>query len=237
MPECKECIASGQQAKRCFHAAHDAGHDFTLQGLALDATDTEASRSNALNLAKDGLVYDLDASCAVKRGQNSNQTDVFPPPLHATSRNPNPPLLTTLVLENITYTHRAAILHFGTLFFMVSGYCNDMNCSDALPFKFQYLTHSHVQFYPRARWEKLRRVDKKVSSSFLGFLDNHSFFFVHLGPQIQHRHRIYICVPCSCFPVAGPSLPGKISYPLLRNWASILAAHLGDLALRLPNSA
>jgi hypothetical protein len=123
MPECKECIASGKQAQHCHHAAQAAGHDFTLQGLALDATNLEAAQPKASQLAKDGLVYDLDTSCTIRRGQTSNQTPVFPPMLCPTLQNPNPPLLTTLHLEKITYTHRAIILHFGTLFFMVIRLC------------------------------------------------------------------------------------------------------------------
>ncbi|KAJ7936325.1 hypothetical protein B0H13DRAFT_1496400, partial [Mycena leptocephala] len=59
---------------------------------------------------------------------------------------PDPPSLSTLALEKITYTHRAIILHFGTLFFM-----------------FQYLTHTSVQFYPREIWERsIRNVSKNV---------------------------------------------------------------------------
>ncbi|KAJ7913121.1 hypothetical protein B0H13DRAFT_1612889, partial [Mycena leptocephala] len=81
---------------------------------------------------KEGLVYDLDAHCTVKRGQNHHQTAVYPPTLCVTPENPDPPSLSTLALERITYTHRAIILHFGTLSLWY----------------FQYLTHTSVQFYP-----------------------------------------------------------------------------------------
>ncbi|KAJ7454584.1 hypothetical protein B0H11DRAFT_2069106 [Mycena galericulata] len=137
MPESRECTASGMQAQMTFESAKAAGASFVLEKMALDATKAEAKRSNAPREAKEGLVYDLDAKCTIKRGQNRNQTDVFPPTLRITASNPNPPSLNTLVLEKITYTHRALILHFGNLFFML-----------------QYLTHTHVQFYSRDHWEK-----------------------------------------------------------------------------------
>lgn len=122
MPEALECEAAGQQAEKSFNAAQDTGHQFVLQKIAVDATKAEAARRDASQEAKEGLVYDLDATSTVKRGQNYHQTDVYPPTLRATADNPYPSPLSTLVLEKITYTNRAMILHFGTLFFMVGFY-------------------------------------------------------------------------------------------------------------------
>ncbi|KAJ7916466.1 hypothetical protein B0H13DRAFT_1871094 [Mycena leptocephala] len=114
-----ECAASGKHAQ-CIHEAEKAaGNKFILESLAIDATEAEAARPGASKEAKEGLVYDLDAHCTVKRGQNHHQTAVYPPTLRITPENPHPPSLSTLALENITYTHRAIILHFGTLVFMV----------------------------------------------------------------------------------------------------------------------
>lgn len=53
--------------------------------------------------------------------QNKRQTHVYLPTLRATAENPNPPALSTLVLDKITYTHLAIVLHFGTFFLMVGG--------------------------------------------------------------------------------------------------------------------
>ncbi|KAJ7703565.1 hypothetical protein B0H17DRAFT_1127191 [Mycena rosella] len=75
-------------------------------------------RAKILLEAKQGLAYLHDSSSMVKRGQTSNQTDVFLLMLRVSATNPEPPPITSLVLEKITYTHRALILHFGTLFFM-----------------------------------------------------------------------------------------------------------------------
>lgn len=120
MPETRECTASGKQAQDTFETQKAAGNPFILEGIALDATEAEAARPGASKEAKEGLVYNLDAHSTVKRGQNKHQTDVYPPTLRATAQNPHPPALNTLALQKITYTNRAMILHFGTLFFMVS---------------------------------------------------------------------------------------------------------------------
>ncbi|KAF8153547.1 hypothetical protein K438DRAFT_1987680 [Mycena galopus ATCC 62051] len=140
MPETRETTGSGKQAQMEYQTAKAAGASFVLENIAVDATKAEAKRSDASREAKDGLVYILDATSAIKRGQNHHQTHVYPPQLRVTTKNPDPPPLSTLVLEKITYTHRALILHFGTLFLMI-----------------QYLTHTSVQFYPRERWEKVRK--------------------------------------------------------------------------------
>ncbi|KAJ6623729.1 hypothetical protein B0H10DRAFT_2187011 [Mycena sp. CBHHK59/15] len=126
-----------EKANNGFKTAKATGASFILQGIAAEATKSEAGLCSASSEIKEGLVYDLDAYSTVKRGQNHHQTHIFPPTLHVTAQNTHPSPLTTLVLEKITYTNRALILHFGTLFFML-----------------QYLTHTSVQFYPREKWEK-----------------------------------------------------------------------------------
>ncbi|KAJ7429906.1 hypothetical protein B0H11DRAFT_2140501 [Mycena galericulata] len=152
MPETREGIASGMQAQEAFEMAKAAGHTFTLEGMAAEATKAEAKLFGASQEAKDGLVYNLDATSTVKRGQNHHQAPLFPPSLRVSPQNPYPPALNTLVLEKITYTNRALILHFGTLFFML-----------------QYLTHTSVQFYPREDWEmSIRNVDKTVRKFSVG---------------------------------------------------------------------
>ncbi|KAJ7807722.1 hypothetical protein B0H13DRAFT_1928863 [Mycena leptocephala] len=152
MPESREGTASRKQAQGGFEVAKAAGASFVLEDIAAEATKAEAKRANASKEAKEGLVYLLDPSSAIKRGQSRHQTYVFPPQLRVTAQNPNPPPLSTLVLEKITYTHRALILHFGTLFLML-----------------QYLTHTSVQFYPRERWEKsIRQVNKSVRKFSIG---------------------------------------------------------------------
>ncbi|KAJ7934473.1 hypothetical protein B0H13DRAFT_2305575 [Mycena leptocephala] len=152
MPECRECTASGKHAQ-CIHKTEKAaGNKFILESMAIDATEAEAARPGASKEAREGLVYDLNAHCTVKRGQNHHQTAVYPPTLRVTPENPHLPSLSTLALEKITYTHRAIILHFGTLFFM-----------------FQYLTHTSVQFYPRNIWDRsIRNVSKNVRTFKIG---------------------------------------------------------------------
>ncbi|KAJ7767758.1 hypothetical protein B0H16DRAFT_1453383 [Mycena metata] len=119
MSEALECEAVGQQAEKAFEAARKNGHRFVLQKIVVGATKAEAADPGAFREAKQGLVYDLNATSTVKRGQSHRQTDVHPPALRATADNPHPLLLSTLVLEKITYTNRGIVLHFGGLFFMV----------------------------------------------------------------------------------------------------------------------
>ncbi|KAF8198851.1 hypothetical protein K438DRAFT_1823834 [Mycena galopus ATCC 62051] len=152
MPETREAIASGMQAKSTYEAAKAAGASFVLQRIAVDATKSEANRSDASRQAKAGLVYDLKPTSSVKRGSNHNQTHVFPPQLRVTPQNPDPASISTLVLEDIMYTNRALILNFGSLFLML-----------------QYLTHTSVQFYPRDRWDNsICNVSKTVRKFSIG---------------------------------------------------------------------
>ncbi|KAK6974173.1 hypothetical protein R3P38DRAFT_3482982 [Favolaschia claudopus] len=152
MPEEREAAASGKQAQESFKAAREAGEDFVLEDIAVDATGKEALRPDAPERAKQGLVYCLDATSDIRRGQSKHQTEVYPPTLRATSDNPSPPSLSTLALEDVTYTHRALILHFSTLVCML-----------------QYLTHTSVQFYPRETWNNsIVNVSKSVRKFRIG---------------------------------------------------------------------
>ncbi|KAJ7136197.1 hypothetical protein C8R46DRAFT_1201332 [Mycena filopes] len=156
MPEGAECDISGQQAKRTFDAALESGHQFVLEGMFADATKSEANHPNAPPAVKDGLVYALDPSSTVKRGQNHHQNPIYPPQLRPTAQEPQPPSLSTLELQDISYTPRAVLLHFRGL-------------SGGLFFMLQYLTHTSVQFYPRKRWElSIRNVSKTVRKFSIG---------------------------------------------------------------------
>ncbi|KAJ7755876.1 hypothetical protein B0H16DRAFT_707212 [Mycena metata] len=119
MPETVECISSGLQAQNTFSAAKATGSPFNLEAIVVDATKREARATGAPAAAKQGLVYELDSRSTIKRGQKDNQSDVYPPALRTTASNPDPPSVNTLTLEVISYTNRALILNFGTLFFMV----------------------------------------------------------------------------------------------------------------------
>ncbi|KAJ7127476.1 hypothetical protein C8R46DRAFT_970612 [Mycena filopes] len=146
MPESNEGLSSGQQAKKSFDAAKEAGGDFTLERIMVDATKKEVGTGRVPPDAKEGLVYELDSHSTVQRGQTSQQNPVYPPSLRTTTQNPNPAPLSSLTLEDISYTNRAIVCHFGTQFFML-----------------QYLTHTSIQFYPRAVWERsIRKVSKDV---------------------------------------------------------------------------
>ncbi|KAK6996874.1 hypothetical protein R3P38DRAFT_1946623 [Favolaschia claudopus] len=152
MPEEREAAASGKQAQEAFNTAQEDGEDFVLEDIAVDATEKEAKRRDAPERAKEGLVYCLDATSSIKRGQSKHQTEVYPPTLRATPQNPTPPSLSTLVLQEVTYTHRALLLHFGTLVCML-----------------QYLTHTNVQFYPREMWNtSIMNVSKSVRKFHIG---------------------------------------------------------------------
>jgi hypothetical protein len=182
MPECRECTASGKHAQHTHETEKAAGNKFILESIAIDATEAEAARPGASKEAKEGLVYDLDAHCTVKRGQNHHQTAVYPPTLCVTPENPDPPSLSTLALEKITYTHRAIILHFGTLFFMVCLLYYVLDTHPKSLLKFQYLTHTSVQFYPREIWERsIWNVSKNVCFllSFPEITADKIFRFVH----------------------------------------------------------
>ncbi|KAJ6626246.1 hypothetical protein B0H10DRAFT_1999440 [Mycena sp. CBHHK59/15] len=152
MPEGRETTASGKSTQKGFETAKANGETFKLESIVVDATDSEAAAAGAPASVKEGLPHVLTPSSSVQRGQRSHQTSVYPLTFKPTSEKPNPPLLETLVLEKITYTHRALILHFNSILLMV-----------------QYLTHTSVQFYPRDRWESsVMKVDKKTHGFKIG---------------------------------------------------------------------
>ncbi|KAK7059527.1 hypothetical protein R3P38DRAFT_2495563 [Favolaschia claudopus] len=154
MPEEREAAASGKQAKESFKAAQEAGEDFVLEDIAVDATGKEALRPDAPERAKQGLVYCLDATSDIRRGQSKHRTEVYSPTLRATSDNPTPPSLSTLVLEDVTYTHRALILR---------------SFMSYLWLQLQCLTHTSVQFYPRETWnDSIVNVSKTVRKFRIG---------------------------------------------------------------------
>ncbi|KAJ6597394.1 hypothetical protein B0H10DRAFT_1941740 [Mycena sp. CBHHK59/15] len=147
MPKGQETIASGKSAQKGFETAKANGETFKLESIVVDATDSEAAPAGAPASVKEGLPRVLTPSSSVQRGQRSHQTSVYPPTFKPTSEKPNPALLETLVLEKITYTHRALTLHFNSILLMV-----------------QYLTHTSVQFYPRDRWESsVMKVEEKLT--------------------------------------------------------------------------
>ncbi|KAJ6624777.1 hypothetical protein B0H10DRAFT_2006050 [Mycena sp. CBHHK59/15] len=152
MPKGRETTASGKSTQKGFETAKANGETFKLESIVVDVTDSEAATAGAPASVKEGLPHVLTPSSSVQRGQRSHQTSVYPPTFKPTSEKPNPPLLETLVLEKIMYTHRALILHFNSILLMV-----------------QYLTHTSVQFYPRDRWESsVMKVDKKTHGFKIG---------------------------------------------------------------------
>ncbi|KAJ7664650.1 hypothetical protein DFH06DRAFT_985845 [Mycena polygramma] len=155
MPEARECIAAGKQTQEAFRLALANGETLTLEAMAIDATNTEAARAGACSEAREGLVYDLDHNCTVKRGQNSHQTSVYPPMLRPTVDNPNPRSLDTLVLTDHVVLLAATVIH-------------------THPLKLQYLTHTNAQPYPREWWESSVR---KVSKGVRGFKVGVAFIF------------------------------------------------------------
>ncbi|KAJ7731876.1 hypothetical protein B0H16DRAFT_1582755 [Mycena metata] len=200
MPEALECEAAGQQAEKSFNAAQDTGHQFVLQKIAVDATKAEAAR-----------LYDLDATSTVKRGQNYHQTDVYPPTLRATADNLYPSPLSTLVLEKITYTNRAMILHFGTLFFML-----------------QYLTHTSVQFYSRTQWERsIRNVNKEVRNFCIGVA------FIFESHVLAFPSRDLVFQPTWATSLSGFNIPPSI-YTSTNDYLGLVANWIEEL-LTKPN--
>ncbi|KAK7013537.1 hypothetical protein R3P38DRAFT_2546140 [Favolaschia claudopus] len=154
MPEEREAAASGKQAKESFKAAQEAGEDFVLEDIAVDATGKEALRPDAPERAKQGLVYCLDATSDIRRGQSKHRTEVYSPTLRATSDNPTPPSLSTLVLEDVTYTHRALTRR---------------SFMSYLWLQLQCLTHTSVQLYPRETWnDSIVNVSKTVRKFRIG---------------------------------------------------------------------
>ncbi|KAJ6590886.1 hypothetical protein B0H10DRAFT_2233459 [Mycena sp. CBHHK59/15] len=119
MPEGRETTVSGKSVQKGFETAKANGETFKLESIVVDATDSEAAPAGAPASVKEGLPRVLTPSSSVQRGQRSHQTSVYPPTFKPTSEKPNPPLLETLVLEKITYTHRALILHFNSILLMV----------------------------------------------------------------------------------------------------------------------
>ncbi|KAF8203455.1 hypothetical protein K438DRAFT_2015153 [Mycena galopus ATCC 62051] len=170
MPETRETTGSGKQAQMEYQTAKAAGASFVLENIAVDATKAEAKRSDASREAKDGLVYILDATSAIKRGQNHHQTHVYPPQLRVTTKNPDPPPLSTLVLEKITYTHRALILHFGTLFLMVRKF----NIGMALIFSDHVLAFPSIDLVFQPTWATSLddfNIPPNIYTSTVDFLD------------------------------------------------------------------
>ncbi|KAJ6607640.1 hypothetical protein B0H10DRAFT_1956080 [Mycena sp. CBHHK59/15] len=156
MPENREGTSSGMVAQNGLSTAQAAGADLTLVQIVCDATEKEAEAVDASDRARQGLPYELDATSTVVRGSLNQQTPVYPPFLKPPSEpyppTPYPATLKSLVLSGVESTHRALILHFGTLHLMV-----------------QYLTHTSVQCYSRERWEKsVMLVSKEVRKFHIG---------------------------------------------------------------------
>ncbi|KAJ7927920.1 hypothetical protein B0H13DRAFT_1598279 [Mycena leptocephala] len=128
----------------------------TVVKLVYDPSAAEAASANATELARQGLPCTLEPTADVFRGSLNQQTSIYPSVLKPLPTNyppvPYPPVLKSLVLSGVQSTHRALILNFSTLFLMV-----------------QYLTHTSVQWYTRARWEDaIMLVSKHVRKFHIG---------------------------------------------------------------------
>ncbi|KAF8884264.1 hypothetical protein CPB84DRAFT_1850684 [Gymnopilus junonius] len=114
---------------------------FVLLGLWADYSAAEVKWTGK---GKDGLVQKLDAMCTFKRGSKGCQTHIFPQGLHKTQAQKNPPSLNTLELKAIEHTSRVIFLMFGSMRLKVA-----------------YLTHTSIQWYKHAHWDKcIRHVSK-----------------------------------------------------------------------------
>jgi hypothetical protein len=109
MPEHRECTSH-----LCFflilYLSLKDSHSFVLQALWADASKEEEQSVGA----EDGHVFQLTPDCKIKHGTNHGQTPLYPQMLSKTKDRPNPPLLTTLELKDVSGTARAILLDFGS---------------------------------------------------------------------------------------------------------------------------
>ncbi|KAJ7726738.1 hypothetical protein B0H14DRAFT_3519017 [Mycena olivaceomarginata] len=131
------------KAKRLFESPmlqspnYDAGVHLAVEGIEIDASEKEAARFRKGHPARDGLPYEIESDCTVKRGINKAQSPVYPPMWRTTSKTKSATnLLQTLALKGLSYSYRALILDLGPLFLSI-----------------QWLTHTSVQMYPRSVYE------------------------------------------------------------------------------------
>ena len=120
MPEIRECFIHFKHAHHVLVEELGLGqhqdHDWTLQDLFADATDTEAGikksserHASLTDKHVDGFLDRLDESCTLKRGQTANQTRIWP------GTRKSPERLDCLVLHGLSYTPRSLILKFQKL--------------------------------------------------------------------------------------------------------------------------
>lgn len=111
----RECLAS-YLILLWFFLFHQGQTSFQLLGLWADATGAEEKR-----LARDKLVFRLDASCTIKRGTQNVQTSLWPPMWLKKRKESEPPSIQTLEWKGVATTSRAIILDLGALQLQVSG--------------------------------------------------------------------------------------------------------------------
>lgn len=77
MPEIKEGFAQGDMAED-FHQS-EPQEEQIIKAIYVDATNPEQGTHPEGSLAHSGQVYELQADSQIVRGQNDNQTLVYPP--------------------------------------------------------------------------------------------------------------------------------------------------------------
>ncbi|KDR72183.1 hypothetical protein GALMADRAFT_765703 [Galerina marginata CBS 339.88] len=167
MPEIRECIAHYLCMLWFFGFCLREKLDLQLLALWADASEKEEKK-----LAPDGLVYRLDASSTVVRGNANAQTSLWPGPFKKTKANPDPPSIRTLKLKGVSYSNRTIILDMGPLHFQLA-----------------YLTHTSIQFFSKETWENtVTKTHKKTRKYYIGLafeFSNHVVAFLSLDQVFQ----------------------------------------------------
>src|SRR5437016_7118374 len=106
MPETVEIHVAGQ------HVAHfieeTSSRDRTVKNIFADATISESKNHPSGSLAASGHVYSLESSSTIQRGQNGDQSSLFPPKYMSPQ---DLPIGTHgLVLDSVQSTPRSLIL-------------------------------------------------------------------------------------------------------------------------------
>jgi hypothetical protein len=121
MPEVRESEASFRIANAAVTKLLDAGVHLAVEGIEIDASEKEAARFRKGHPARDGLPYEIESDCTVKRGINKAQSPVYPPMWRTTSKTKSATnLVQTLALKGLSYSYRALILDLGPLFLSVT---------------------------------------------------------------------------------------------------------------------
>ena len=108
MPENVEIYVSGQHI--AFYISETVPDDRTVKNIYADATLAEAKKHPAHSAAASGHVYPLQSSSDIQRGQNGDQSPLFPPKYHS----PHDLPINThgLVLSSVHSTPHSLILDF-----------------------------------------------------------------------------------------------------------------------------